>query len=200
VPGDSATNAAISTALISLDANVLLDLYRYPDEFGSEFLDALDKWRDRLFVSDQALKEFWRNRISALADRGRAKKDIEVRLSACERSVADALSSWAKKIALDESEFEQASNIVARQFELLRGVVTDNHSDDVERYPSPGMDPIVERLEALLAGGVGPRLEPEEYAAAVAEGKRRHAEQLPPGFKEKATEKEHLPEGVAGDY
>jgi hypothetical protein len=80
------------------------------------------------------------------------------------------------------------------------GTVADNHSDDVERYPSPSMDPIVERLESLLDGRIGPALKPEEYAVAVEEGKRRHEKQKPPGYREKVKDKEHLPEGVAGDY
>ena len=146
VPGDGAVNNALSNALISFDANVLLGLYRYPDEFATEFLDALSEMRSRVFVSDQALTEFWRNRNSVLADRGRAKKEVESRLASCKRSVEDALSVWAKKVAVDEGELEQALSGVARQFELLYGTVADNHSDDVERYPSPGLDPIVERL------------------------------------------------------
>jgi hypothetical protein len=36
--------------------------------------------------------------------------------------------------------------------------------------------------------------------AAVEEGRRRHSSQLPPGYKESAKDKEHLAEGVSGDY
>ncbi|MEV4344721.1 PIN-like domain-containing protein [Actinoplanes sp. NPDC049596] len=200
VADDSAANAALSSALISLDANVLLGLYRYPDEFSSEFIDALSRLNDRVFVSDQAVTEFWRNRISASADRGRARKEVEERLAAYHRNVRDALSQWAKKTALDDDELGQALEGVARQFEVLNKTVADNHSDDVERYPSPSRDPIVQRLESLLDGRVGAALTLEEYSAAVEEGKRRHKEQMPPGYKENAKNKEHLPEGVAGDY
>lgn len=200
VPDHAAVNEALSNALISLDANVLLGLYRYPDEFASEFLDALWLMQERVFVSDQALAEFWRNRFSVLADRARARKEVESRLTSCKRSVDDALTIWAKKVAVDESDLEQALDAVTRHFEVLHETVADNHGDDVERYPSPGKDPIVERLESILAGRVGPALSAEEYAAAVKEGKLRHENQIPPGYKENLKDKEHLAEGVAGDY
>jgi hypothetical protein len=54
VPADVVANTAISSALISLDANVLLGLYRYPDDFASELLDAFWALRTNIFVSDQA--------------------------------------------------------------------------------------------------------------------------------------------------
>ncbi len=154
----------------------------------------------RVFVTHQALVEFWRNRTSALADRARAKAEVEKRLGHSERSVTDAIETWAKQTTLDEGDLQQARILVTRQFEVLRRLVADTHRDDVESYPSPGMDPIVRALEGLLDGRAGPPLPGIEYRAAVDEGKRRHAKGEPPGYKEKASEKEHLPEGVSGDY
>ncbi len=200
VATDDELTSGLSSALISLDANVLLGLYRYPDEFGSDLLGAFEAMADRLFVSHQALTEFWRNRNSALADRARAKVEVEKQLNTNERSILDAVSAWAKKTAIDEDDLGQARLLIERQFEVLRKVVTDNHQDDVENYPSPSMDPIVEALESLLQGKIGTPLPASEYQTAVAEGKRRHDNEEPPGFKEKATAKAHLPEGVAGDY
>lgn len=200
VAGDREIVVGVTTALVSLDANVLLGLYRYPDDFSSALMDALEEVSERVFVSHQAITEFWRNRTSALADRARAKAEIEKRLGSCHRSVTDALEAWAKQTGLDDEDLEQARLLVERQFEVLGKLVTDNHLDDVEVYPSPSMDPVVQRLEALLDGRVGRPLEAEAFTAAVEEGKRRHRAEEPPGYREKAAEKEHLSEGVAGDY
>lgn len=200
VARDDELDEAISSALISVDANVLLSLYRYPDDFSSSLLATLDGMKERIFVSHQALVEFWRNRTSALADRARARAEVEGRLGHCERSVRDAIDGWAKKTAIDDEDLGQARELVNRQFEVLRQVVVDNHRDDGENYPSPGEDPIVRDLEKLLDGRVGSQLPPAEYDAAVAEGQRRHAHQEPPGYREQLKDKVHLPEGVAGDY
>lgn len=200
VAGDNEVTEILKTALISIDANVLLGLYRYPDDFGTSLLSALESMADRVFVSRQAITEFWRNRTSALADRARARAEVEKRLAGAERSVLDAVENWAKQTTLDESDLEQAQVLVRRQFEVLNRVVSDNHRDDVENYPSSGLDPIVESLAHLLDGRVGEPLPVEEHEEAVAEGQRRHKVGLPPGYREKLAEKEHLPEGVSGDY
>ncbi len=115
-------------------------------------------------------------------------------------SVQVAIEVWAKQTAIDGPDLEHTSQLVARQFEVLRNVVVDNHRDDVEIYPSPGMDPIVQALEGLLEGRVGGPLPQKEHDSAVAEGKRRHSAEEPPGYKEKESEKAHLVEGIAGDY
>ncbi len=86
VRSEQEISAAVDSALVSIDANVLLSLYRYPDEFSTAILSAIEDLGDRVFVTHQALREFWRNRTSALADRARAKVEVEKRLSGCERS------------------------------------------------------------------------------------------------------------------
>ncbi|WP_164704376.1 PIN-like domain-containing protein [Blastococcus litoris] len=200
VATDEELTQGLAASLISLDANVLLGLYRYPDEVSSALLEALDAFAERVFVSHQAMREFWRNRTSVLADRSKARDEVEKQLSARESAVLDALHTWAKKIAIDEDDLEQARLLVARQFDVLRKLVSDNHRDDVENYPSPSEDPIVQQLETLLEGKVGRPMPKPDFDAAVVEGQRRHAAEEPPGYKEKAAAKAHLPEGVAGDY
>lgn len=47
---------------------------------AASVMQTLSSFGDRLFVSHQALAEFWRNRMSVLEDRARAKTEIEKRL------------------------------------------------------------------------------------------------------------------------
>src|SRR5262245_16420446 len=58
-------------AAFVLDANVLLNFYRYSDDAQSVLFDILDKLRDRIWLPHQAGMEFHKNRlevISAQAD------------------------------------------------------------------------------------------------------------------------------------
>jgi hypothetical protein len=55
-------------ALFILDANVLLNLYRYPKSARDELLQVLSQISDRLWVPHQAALEFQRNRPIVLAD------------------------------------------------------------------------------------------------------------------------------------
>src|SRR6516164_5133706 len=60
---------ALQSALVVVDANVLLDLYRYNESTRDDLLDVLRQLGDRLWIPHQALREFWRNRISVITSR-----------------------------------------------------------------------------------------------------------------------------------
>ena len=56
-----------SEGIFSLDANVLLNLYRYSSEARKELESALTGVKGQLFITHQAAKEFLRNRITVTA-------------------------------------------------------------------------------------------------------------------------------------
>lgn len=62
----------MQTALVVVDANVLLNLYRYNESTRDDLLGLLDKLGDRLWAPHQVLHEFWRNRLNVLARRDTA--------------------------------------------------------------------------------------------------------------------------------
>ena len=55
-------------------------------------------------------------------------------------------------------------------------------------------DPVIQRLEPLLEGRVGPPLAEADYREAVQEGLRRVDSKTPPGYKDKNSGEEN------GDY
>lgn len=61
-------------------------------------------------------------------------------------------------------------------------------------------EPVVQALESLLDGRVGPAPAAAEWQAAVAEGKARVDRREPPGYADAHKIDTDLPEGPAGDY
>jgi hypothetical protein len=53
---------ALRTALVVVDANVLLNLYRYTATTRDDLFAVLSTVGDRLWVPHQVMREFWRNR------------------------------------------------------------------------------------------------------------------------------------------
>lgn len=53
-------------ALIVPDANILLNLYRYDEKTRTEFLEILDKLKERLWVPHQVALEYQKNRINEI--------------------------------------------------------------------------------------------------------------------------------------
>jgi len=56
------------TGIISLDANVLLNLYRYSTETRKELLEVISDHSDRIWITYQAGREYHRNRISVILE------------------------------------------------------------------------------------------------------------------------------------
>lgn len=66
VPTPEDYTASLRTGLVVLDANVLLNAYRYHEPTRSDLFAILEALGDRLFVPHQAAKEFWKNREATI--------------------------------------------------------------------------------------------------------------------------------------
>lgn len=54
------------TGILTIDANVLLDLYRYNEKTREDILKAMAFFGDRVWLSGQAAREFIRNRKAVI--------------------------------------------------------------------------------------------------------------------------------------
>lgn len=73
---DADVEEALTTALVAVDANVLLNLYRYNAQTTDDLLAIFVKLGDRLVVPHQAVREFHRNRLAAIGNPEGAAQDL----------------------------------------------------------------------------------------------------------------------------
>lgn len=188
-------DAALREAVVAIDANVLLDLYRYRQRTSEDLLATLEALGDRLVIPHQALREFWRHRSR---DQGSSRGATRVAIDAIEksgRSLADALNVWAKAVGVSSEEV----TALASRVETLISTLT-SELDDAAPAPDNIVDTILERLEVLLEGRVTEPLEQAEQAECLEEARRRIDAEIPPGFKDAAKEASDNEDGGAGDY
>src|SRR5258708_3096119 len=60
-----------------LDANVLLNLYRYPVEARNDLLKILEEISSRLWIPHKAALEYQENRLKVLADQRKKFSEVE---------------------------------------------------------------------------------------------------------------------------
>ncbi|MEC3978198.1 PIN-like domain-containing protein [Amycolatopsis sp. H20-H5] len=191
---------ALSGGLLSLDANVLLNFYRYSPNAQSALLEVLRAVGDRVWVSHQAAREFWRNRCRAIDDRNKATEQVRKMLQDNELKTLQGLELWAKQTA-----------IPAEIKDRVRDRLKSGFSDSVELIDAEtgqagrvtydaATDSVVIMLRELLDGKVGPPLSVDEHQNAVAEASRRVKDQIPPGYKDASKENGTGPDGATGDY
>ncbi len=190
-------DSALREAVIAVDANVLLDLYRFRPQTSQDLIKTLKSFGDRLVVPHQALREFWRRRQRSQDSPRGATKAATDALAKSDRSIRDVLATWAKAVGVDDDEL---SDLTAR----VDGFV-DNLKDELQRVlegadAERGADPILTQLEEILEGRVTSPLDHEEWSGCVAEANRRIEAEEPPGYMDADKQDNDLPEGGAGDY
>lgn len=196
---DADVDHALRSALVAVDANVLLNLYRYNVQTTDDLLTVFERLGDRLVVPHQTIREFHRNRLAAIGNPDGAAQDVRSALLKNQRSTVDALGRWAKQVALADTDLEQLQADVTEVFDHLLDAVGRAEPDRVQADTPAADDRVLKRLAVLLDGKVLARPPEEEWTRLIAEGRRRAEEQQPPGYLDADKDDDH-PEGPAGDF
>jgi PIN like domain len=200
LPADSELEAALRSALVVVDANVLLNLYRYNESTRDDLLGVLRRLGDRLWVPNQVLREFWRNRLGVLASRGAGTDQALAALGKQQRATSDTIQQWAKTVAIDTADRDRLLGKVAALHTSLESEIRVHAPSAPAVVGALGGEPVLPQIEALLAGKAGAAPPQADWEAAVKEGNQRVEQQRPPGYLDADKSDSGLPEGAAGDY
>jgi hypothetical protein len=197
IASSSQIDAALREAVVAVDANVLLDLYRFRPQTSKDLIKTLKGLGDRLVVPHQALREFWRRRQRTQDSPRGATKAAADAVAKSGRAIRDALDTWAKAVGVDDEELsdlrDQVGDFVGSITDAIQRVLQDADAEQ-------GGDPILGQLEEILAGRVTLPLGEKEQADCIAEANRRIEADEPPGYLDDDKNDSDLPEGGAGDY
>lgn len=177
----AAARDAWETAILTVDTNVLLDLYRYHTKTCESILLALESFGGRVWLSHQAATEFFRNRRTVISSSEKTFRDAGTGLDDLDKALAGGLSKLRAHRLIPAPTLDDLGSSIAEAIttarESLAGV-TAEHPKYLEE------DPVLERLLTLFDGRVGPPPDEETLVRLLAEGKRRHDAQIPPGYKD----------------
>lgn len=186
----------LKEGLVALDANVLLDLYRYGKQGRNDLIEALHAIGDRLWVPHHAMVEFWRNREGQLKDPGGTVQLVKT-LTSSKETIVKAIDSWGKQRSHPHETVEKLTAEVNDSLDKIKDAVAELSKEETELWArDTSKDEVLQALNEILDGKVGRPLSEEAYAAALTEAKRRGDEQIPPGYLDA---KKPEPDS-AGDY
>lgn len=190
-------DTALREAVVAIDANVLLDLYRFRPQTSQDLIKTLKSLGDRLVVPHQALREFWRRRQRSQDSPRGATKTATDALGKSGRSIRDALAAWAKAVGVDNDEL---SELTAGVDGFLKNLTDELQRVLVDTDAERSADPILIQLEEILQGRITLPLDQQEWADCIAEAGRRIEAEEPPGYMDVEKQDSELSEGGAGDY
>lgn len=164
------------TCTFALDANVLLNIYRYADSTREDLFKVLQGLSSRVWVPFQAAREFYQHRIQVIQEQREKYSELH---EALERSLSTLRSGSFRKSAflrIDEIEqvlrpaIENAKKVVAEQSEQHPNLIHD--------------DQYLESLVEIIGSGLGDEPDQEKYDKRCADAQARIDRQQPPGFRD----------------
>lgn len=179
--------------IISLDANVLLNLYRYTPKTRDTFFQLLDKIKARVWVSYQAAFEYQKNRLTVINKQIEAYNEIRLLLEHKKNEIETKLNEYKRHPYLQTEELKKQiqSAFEAINKDILK--IEKTHPNYLED------DPIWLKLTELLDGKVGDDISNEDLEKLYREGKKRYDEDIPPGYKDKTSKKNEGNRALYGD-
>jgi hypothetical protein len=180
---DNDYRSLFSSGLIVLDANVLLNLYRYHPETRQSLLDVFDQLGDRLWVPNHAMAEFWANRESVLEESRDVTGTIED-LNRLGEQYLSRVRQWANRAGLRRPMTDKVTDIIKPAFGAIITTVKSMNIDKTNRIAvDTEKDSVINQLKPILDGRVGNPLSTERKRVVVNdEAQQRFADKRPPGY------------------
>lgn len=199
LPSGEEKATALQSSIIAIDANVLLGLYRYNERTAHDILETLSAVRDRLFLPDQALREFWRNRLNVISGLDNPAQEAKRDLIKFKNQSINAVNQWSKRVALEAAQREGAISKIEDLFDDLDRLLGDDARSIRPNTPTSA-DTLLARLNDIFEDHVGEPLSAKDRERVIKDGERRVIQNIPPGYMDKDKLDGDLPEGASGDY
>ncbi|WP_010324643.1 PIN domain-containing protein [Marinobacterium stanieri] len=168
-----------STAVLTVDANVLLDLYRYHESTRNSLIKSLKDFEGRLWLSNQAAEEFIRNRSKVIVSSEKAfkqaKDEVEKIQSGFESTVTQLKGNRIIPAELADSLIEAINPAIVNALEKI-----EESKSNYPRYLKE--DPILDELSKMFEGAVGDGFKKEDISEINKECEERKIKKIPPGY------------------
>lgn len=188
-PSDHEVDDDFKKALVVLDTNVLLDLYRYSRSTAEEYLASIEFVGKQLWMPYQVGLEFLRNRNNIRANAHKDHADRIKKLTDLEKSIE--VEAARTHVGGDEAEQTFVRALAAYKKHLdgeLRELRSWGHHYAV--------DETLQRLVVVYGDNVGAKPDEQWVTEHTKRGKERFSTLIPPGFKDAKTKDD----GGYGDY
>ena len=160
-----------------MDANVLLNLYRYSDDTREQMTAVLRGLKDRLWLPQQVAREFLDRRLDVIHGKRHSYETLRKYLDGARAEAERQLEG------LHRDPITEAEDVLERVRNSL-GELTDRLKEREGALPketnSPEDDPIWRAVDELYAGKVGPPYPDDRKKKILEEGRKRYEARVPP--------------------
>ena len=170
-----------SEGLVALDANVLLNLYRYSPSARQDLIQVLTDYADRLWLPLQAAGEYQKNRLKVIFDQFETYREFRNSAEQAEKNLTSFVKTIPRHPTIDAIDVQsRIEDLFSALTDYVAELESNQHGFTMDDASSS--DPLQDQLSELFQGKVGPPLTPELQASTLIDAVRRYEKKIPPGF------------------
>jgi hypothetical protein len=177
---------SIEDSLVVFDANVLLNLYRFPAKASQDLLRIMEALHGRVWLPHHVALEYHRNRLAVVAEQKRRFREV----TGVVDGVVATLEGELQKLQLqkrhstiDPGAFLETVRTAVAEF---RGQLTEQ---EAAFHDVTDDDDIRNRLATIFSDHVGTPPPDQSWISNLEkEGKDRYATKTPPGYLDQSKE------------
>lgn len=178
-PSDEEINTIWENGLLTVDANVLLDLYRYHESTRNSLISNLKVFNGRLWLSNQATEEFFRNRTKVIVTSEKTFKQAKEEVEKFRGNLESTVSQLKRNRIIPTEIANDLLEKIAPVIDEANSKIADAKTD----YPKYLQnDPIIDDLAEMFNGSIGDGFKEEETEKIKEEAEQRKLNEIPPGY------------------
>jgi hypothetical protein len=171
-----------TSAVVVVDTNVLLSLYRLSFGAREKLLEILQESSGRIWIPHQVGYEFHENRVDRIREQQGMGKKVESALDSFKKSFASTLQEYSQNAFFEPRSLQAEWNEVVDDF---KSRVRGTHFSKANEYAiTPQNDPILIKLARLYEGKVGRKPSGEKLEELHGIASIRFEKNIPPGYKD----------------
>ncbi len=178
-PNTIEIDEAWKNGVLSIDTNVLLDLYRYHKETRDSLLASIRGFEGSKWLSYQAATEFFRNRTKVIVSSEKSFKNAEDEVNKLSVSLESVANQLKGNRIIPAHVAAQLAASVSPALAKAKEQIASAKSD----YPKfLQEDPILQELAEIFDGAVGNDFPEDQRDSIRATADQRRTNKTPPGY------------------
>lgn len=164
-----------NNATFVVDANILLNLYRYTKETQMKVLACLHNVSDRLWIPYNTAEEYFRNRMSVISEQNKIYSNIKSQFN------FEKIKSFIDSIRHLTIEKEILLDIVEEYENKIKELLDKNNKQSIDFLRN---DVVLKEISKLFEGKVGDEISKEKLSEMKKQIDKRYENNIPPGFED----------------
>lgn len=183
-------------SIIVLDTNILLNLYRYSSKTRENILNVLEKFKDRIWIPYQVIREYYRNRDKVIDESLNYAHTLE-------DTINKKFDEMFKEVKTNSQKLEfidEISKTINDSKKNINKIFEESLNDKKNKDRLRENIQIEKKIYELIGEKFEEELQYKDIEDLIKEGDRRIKNQIPPGYKDSEKDEVYNDYQINGDY